>query len=151
MNLNMNLSWYTWGCATHVMLLLKAHVNAVKQLLWNSWTLWFHRDLPVAVILSIFYCYFVQRKPLITGHPKSRRNDGTADDTAISKYIGRGSRRNSNKLDRATERPTIRARDQRSTVNQEIHCWTLQLLSMVFRRVLNTYRVIIDRLWAVSP
>jgi len=27
----------------------------------------------------------------------------------------------------------------------------IQLLSMVFRRVLSTYRVIIDRLWAVSP
>ena len=40
------------------------------------------------------------------GHPKSRRNDGTADGTAISKYIGRDSRRNSNKLDRTTERPT---------------------------------------------
>ena len=46
------------------------------------------------------------------------------------------------------ERPTIRARDQRSTVNQEI---TVELFNMVFRRVLSTYRVIIDRLWAVSP
>jgi len=47
-----------------------------------------------------------------------RRNDGTADGTAISKYIGQGSRRNSNKLDRTTERPTIRA-NQCSAFNCE--------------------------------
>jgi len=47
----------------------------------------------------------VLSQSLCQGHPKSRRNDGTA----ISKYIRQGSRRNSNKLDRTTERPTIRA------------------------------------------
>ena len=47
-----------------------------------------------------------------------RRNDGTADGTAISKYIGRGSRRNSNKLDRMTERPMIPA-NQSSAFNCE--------------------------------
>jgi len=48
-----------------------------------------------------------------------RRNDGTADGTAISKYIGRGSRRNSNKLDWTTERQTIRANQ---CSRSAIHC-----------------------------
>ena len=131
-----------------------------------------------------------------------------ANGTAISKYIGRDSRRNSNELDRTTERLTTNLRHaehfaqtkyrqtkssnlwiivvkkcetlQMISTNKygepilsvqlwisrfyhevnlalggllkiskkKIHCWTLsteQLLSMVFRRV------IIDRLWAVSP
>ena len=43
-----------------------------------------------------------------------------ADGTAISKYIGRGSRRNSNKLDRTTEQPTIRPNQcSRSAFNCE--------------------------------
>jgi len=55
----------------------------------------------------------------VLGTPE-RRNDGTADGTAISKYIGWSSRRNSNKLDRTTERPTIRANQcSRSAFNCE--------------------------------
>jgi len=68
------------------------------------------------------------------------------------KYIGRGSRRNSNKLDRTMERPTIRW-NQSSAFNCESVDSLLNSSTTVhvFCRVLSTYRVIIDRLWAVSP
>ena len=52
--------------------------------------------------------------------------------------------------DRTTERPTIRA-NQCSAFNCESVDSLLNSSTTVFRRVLSTYRVIIDRLWAVSP
>jgi len=70
--------------------------------------------------LTAIWSNFPHVHYLSEGHPKSRRNDGTADGTAISKYIGRGSRRNNNKLDRTTERPTIRENQcSRSAFNCE--------------------------------
>jgi len=48
----------------------------------------------------------ISKSEPLGGNPESRRNDGTADGTSISKYLGRDSRRNSKKLDSRTERPT---------------------------------------------
>ena len=45
--------------------------------------------------LTVMRCRFDLRKYSFTGHPKSRRNDGTSDGTAISKWPA--SRRNSKK------------------------------------------------------
>ena len=84
--------------------------------------------------------------------PPLQYGAGTADGTAVSKYIGRGSRRNSNKLDRTTERPTIRANQcSRSAFNCESGDSLLNSSTTVHGIPSGFEYLIIDRLWAVSP
>ena len=44
---------------------------------------------------------------LANGFPKTRRNDGTADETAISKYIGRDSPQSVDNYPISTQNPTV--------------------------------------------
>ena len=120
------------------------------------------------------------------GHPKSRRNDGTADGTAISKYIGWHSRTRQDDgtaddkfaacaalctdeiswhksnlritvVRKVSNTPNDIYRQIRANQCSAFNCVSVDSLLnssttvMMFRRVLSTYRLIIGRLWTVSP
>jgi len=55
---------------------------------------------------NFFYLFEVGIIGFCHGFPKTRRNDGTADGTAISKYIGRDSPQSVDNYPISTQNPT---------------------------------------------